>query len=278
MGVERGHIQLLLSPTPQSLNHATSATYIPATRANIVNALIGLSTDNSIAKDDNILIYFSGHGASYECSDYYASSPASAGAIEALCPADRNLAARNGIPDISDRELSTILSEICRTKGHHITVILDCCHASGATRDVGGSTVMLRMAGSSYKPCVAIAAMLTAADNKLGQFTTADGSRRYGLVIEGNWQAESKDTHVLLAACDAFDLASEARVSAGVWRTVSYGVFTRALIDKLEEIDRSGNPYLPTYEDLIDSLPDNEFDQFPCAAGDHKNKRLWYTV
>ncbi len=44
---------------------------------------------------------------------------------------------------------------------------------------------MLRMAGSSYKPCVAIAAMLTAADNKLGQFTTADGSRRYGLVTRG---------------------------------------------------------------------------------------------
>ncbi|PBK91794.1 hypothetical protein ARMGADRAFT_867604, partial [Armillaria gallica] len=134
MRVDASHIQLLLSTTPQSLNHTPGAVHSAATRANIVDSLIGLSTDDAIGKDDNILIFFSGHGAVYECKDFYPTGPARRGTIEALCPTDRDPAAPNGIPDISDRELATIVAEICRTKGHHITIILDCCHASGAAR------------------------------------------------------------------------------------------------------------------------------------------------
>ncbi len=181
MGVDANHIQLLLSTTSESLDYTLGVAYIPATRANIVNTLLGLSTNVAITKNDNILILFSGHGASYKCEDYYSEQ---AGIIEALCPADRDPA--NGIPDISDRELSTILAEICRTKGHHITVILDCCHAS---RDVeaGRSMALARQAKDldGLAARVAIEAMFTAANTRLAQLTTANGSHRYQSVKRG---------------------------------------------------------------------------------------------
>ncbi|KAK0238419.1 peptidase C14, caspase domain-containing protein, partial [Armillaria nabsnona] len=131
LGILTDHITLLLARTTKL-----------ATRANIINTLLGLSTNSQIQKGDNLIIYFSGHGAVYRCSDhpgYSQDPPASAGTIEALCPMDRKVKGftfkgRKPIPDISDRELHTILAEISRTKGHHITVILDCCHSAGLTR------------------------------------------------------------------------------------------------------------------------------------------------
>ncbi|PBK82969.1 peptidase C14, partial [Armillaria gallica] len=102
------------------------------TRDHIIDALLNLSTKPEIQYGDNIIIYFAGHGSSYKCSDYYIGGGTSAeGYIEALCPMDRNasgtdLSTDSSIPDISDREINTILTEICRTKGPHITFILDC--------------------------------------------------------------------------------------------------------------------------------------------------------
>ncbi len=58
--------------------------------------------------------------------------------IETLCPIDRDTLDANGvlIPDISDRELNTLLTQISREKGHRITVILDCCHSGGVSRSL----------------------------------------------------------------------------------------------------------------------------------------------
>ncbi|KAK0183672.1 hypothetical protein F5146DRAFT_905766, partial [Armillaria mellea] len=102
-----------------------------ATHTNIVDALLCLSTNPQIWNGDNIVIYFSGHGVSYWCCDYdpYRGTIAEMGTIEVLCPMDRNSHRKEAnklIPDISDREFSTILAEIYQTKGHHIMVILDC--------------------------------------------------------------------------------------------------------------------------------------------------------
>ncbi len=51
---------------------------------------------------------------------------------------DRDMLDENGvtIPDISDKEFNSILSQISCSKGHHITVILDCCHAGSITRGI----------------------------------------------------------------------------------------------------------------------------------------------
>ncbi|PBK84499.1 hypothetical protein ARMGADRAFT_1037003 [Armillaria gallica] len=73
-----------------------------------------------------------------EASGFFEADDISAvGSIEALCPMDRRTASATDlcIPDISDQELNTILAEISHEKGNHITLILDCCHSSGASRD-----------------------------------------------------------------------------------------------------------------------------------------------
>ncbi|PBK65124.1 hypothetical protein ARMSODRAFT_858956, partial [Armillaria solidipes] len=123
LGVPERHIQCLLTVTSPI-------------RKNIIDTLLGLSTDSQILHGDNIIIYFSGHGSGYDLSDFDKSGDISAeGFIEALCPVDRTSSDTDvSIPDISDREINTILAEISRKKGNHITFILDCCHSSGASR------------------------------------------------------------------------------------------------------------------------------------------------
>ncbi|KAK0186887.1 caspase domain-containing protein, partial [Armillaria mellea] len=119
LGVSKDHIQRLLNVTSP-------------TRENIINTLLDLSTNSKILHGDNIIIHFSGHGSSYDLSSIYKPDAISAvGSIEALCPMDRTASSTDSslircIPDISDREINIILAEISRTKGNHITLILDC--------------------------------------------------------------------------------------------------------------------------------------------------------
>ncbi len=90
----------------------------------------------------NLLMMFI--SISYPCSEYYFDkdppcttvSIAGTGSIEAMCPMDRGALDENcvPIPDIRDGEFNSILTQISRSKGHQITVILDCCHAGSITR------------------------------------------------------------------------------------------------------------------------------------------------
>ncbi|PBK90975.1 hypothetical protein ARMGADRAFT_864995, partial [Armillaria gallica] len=121
LGVPQERIQRLLGPTElehESLNHSSTPS-----RANIVSSLLSLVSNPEIEFGDNIIIYISGHGSRYSPSHF-----GLAGSIEALCPIDRGNLGADGtpIPDISDREINAILTEIARSKGHHITVVLDC--------------------------------------------------------------------------------------------------------------------------------------------------------
>ncbi len=275
MGVPSGHIDLLLgtdNTTPQLLLEYTSAT-----RTNIVDKLLCLSTNPQIQYGDNILIYFAGHGAVYQCKDYPAYDfPADQGTIEALCPVDRNPIASDKderIPDICDRELSTILSEICRTRGHHITVILDCCHSAGATRMIPklGPGDRVRRAQGLDAP-YAIADMFAAGEKRLGELKDGRGFLRYKSISAGDWKEESKKVHVLLAACKSYGLAKEVRGARNTYR----GVFTQALLLKLEEAAKVGE--LPTYVDLAKCLTRVPLDSYPVVNGDYRNMRLWFTV
>ncbi|PBK82716.1 hypothetical protein ARMGADRAFT_946044, partial [Armillaria gallica] len=114
--------------------------------ANIVRTLLSLVRNPEIDTNDIIIIYCSGHGSCYQCSEYYfdKDSPsktvsiAGTGSIETLYPMDRDMLDENGvtIPDISDREFNSILTQISHSKGHQITVILDCCHTGSITQGI----------------------------------------------------------------------------------------------------------------------------------------------
>ncbi|SJL17540.1 uncharacterized protein ARMOST_21092 [Armillaria ostoyae] len=233
MGVPPDHIDLLLGTDNTTPQPFPGVKYASATRTNIVDKLLCLSTNPQIQYGDNILIYFAGHGAVYHCKDYLAYEfPADQGTIEALCPVDRNPIAADKderIPDICDRELSTILSEICRTRGHHITVILDCCHSAGATRKIGPED-RVRCAQELNASHV-IEDMFAAGEKRLGELKDGSGCLRYTSISAGDWKEESKKAYVLLAACNSYGLAKEVRGDGNTY----HGVFTQALLHKLKE-------------------------------------------
>ncbi|KAJ6622336.1 caspase domain-containing protein [Mycena sp. CBHHK59/15] len=141
LGVPEERMQILLAPAPAE----SDTDILSPSRHNIIQTLLSLCHNAAIKPGDNILIYFAGHGATYKLENYYSESYAAVGAIEALCPVDRGtLDDRDrdrSIPDISDRELNHILSDIRRAKGDRITVILDCCYAAGVTRRAGVGAV-----------------------------------------------------------------------------------------------------------------------------------------
>ncbi|KAG7441775.1 uncharacterized protein BT62DRAFT_955402, partial [Guyanagaster necrorhizus] len=134
LGVPKCRIQLLLG----RLDGSRHDSLFPS-RENIIKALHDIRTNPLIEIGDSIIIYFSGHGSHYFCSNYFedkVGGSAHLGSVEAICPVDRDELDTDGHPisDISDRELNTIISLIRDTKGDNITLILDCCHSGSATR------------------------------------------------------------------------------------------------------------------------------------------------
>ncbi|KAK0207445.1 caspase domain-containing protein [Armillaria fumosa] len=158
LGVPHNRIKLLLGCKETSDNTMTPS------RANIVHTLLNLTTNRDIEFGDNIVIYFAGHGCCYRPSkedDPY-------GYVETLCPIDRDTldADQKHVPDISDREFSSIISLIAKAKGHRITVILDCCHAGGASRALPepGSRTHAKMATATLQD------MLVAGESNLKNY------------------------------------------------------------------------------------------------------------
>ncbi|KAK0222822.1 hypothetical protein EDD85DRAFT_746201, partial [Armillaria nabsnona] len=114
------HLHLLLG----SKEHTSPADPMSPSRANIVDALLSIIYNPEILSGDNIIIFYAGHGSCYP----FEGKGDAIEHIEALCPIDRDTIGDDGkpVPDISDREFNTILTQISRVKGHCITVILDC--------------------------------------------------------------------------------------------------------------------------------------------------------
>ncbi len=252
------------------------------TRDNIVDAILGLSTNPNIQHGDNIIIYFAGHGTTYNCADFFDKDMPAAklGKIDALCPIDRGLqrtpstetADTNDdkssvtsdpqVPDISDREFNTILAEIARKKGNHITFILDCCHSAGATRGLengGPKGGLVR----EISPLLSISDMFDGADETLKRIAGCQS------IQDPRWRS-NMDSHVVLAACKDYEKARE-----GEGDTKFSGVFTRALISAFKSPDL--NDKSMTYYKLLKALPENPA-QHPVIAGKHKHSRLWFQV
>ncbi|PBL01547.1 hypothetical protein ARMGADRAFT_907113, partial [Armillaria gallica] len=128
LGMPKERIQCLLG----SHNLIPDGDPLTPSRANIVNTLYSLIHNDEIQLGDNIIIYYAGHGSSYQCSKHsFMGRDCSRDLcpVEALCPIDRDTLDSHGhwVPDISDRELNALFTEISRVKGHKITFVADCC-------------------------------------------------------------------------------------------------------------------------------------------------------
>ncbi|KAK0443272.1 peptidase C14, caspase domain-containing protein, partial [Armillaria borealis] len=130
LGVPKNRIQLLLGTSDGLDLDATSPT-----RANLIKTLYSLVDNPDIKRGDNIIVYFAGHGTRYAAKEHYRSEHRRE-PTEALCPMDRTDMDSTGspIPDISDREINAIFTQISLTKGHTITLILDCCYSGTHTK------------------------------------------------------------------------------------------------------------------------------------------------
>ncbi|KAK0501833.1 caspase domain-containing protein [Armillaria luteobubalina] len=262
LGVPKERIQRLIGT---QANIYPGDTSIPS-RFNIIRTLLSVMTNPHIEYGDNIIIYYSGHGSHYSCSEYFYNWETGSdngqaditgiGSIEALCPLDRNTLDANGtlVPDISDREINTILSQISRFKGRRITLILDCCHSGGMTRGLPEPGVR------TVPPLTSLEDMLLIADEGL------KGLPHYKSILAQDWRPDM-DSHVVLAACREYEFAKEKRGKVGF-----NGVFTENLIQTLKSGHLGEGA---TYVDLAQALPRSRH-QTPIVAGKNKYARLWF--
>ncbi|KAK0437903.1 uncharacterized protein EV420DRAFT_154423 [Desarmillaria tabescens] len=261
LDVPGDRIQLLLGST----EHTSSDHPMNPSRTRIIHTLLSIIGNSQIKYGDNIIIYYAGHGSCYPCTeglyneeDDEKLAVEETGFIEALCPIDRDTVDSNGvpIPDISDRELNTILTLISQAKGSRITVILDCCHSGGITRDlpVPGARTTPRMVRATLQD------MLLAGEKNLKHYPS------YRSILAKDWRP-NMDCFVALTACGDYQFAKAKKVEGGY-----IGLFTDSLVRTLQ----SGYwKEETTYADLVRDL-DKWPHQTPCAVGNRKDARIWY--
>jgi hypothetical protein len=219
-----------------------------AKRKTMINSLYDLRDNDRIRPGDHILFAYSGQAQSYNAKAYSLEEEINerAGSIEALCPVDRD---GSHIPDISDREVLLILSEIHQKTRANITVVLDCDYSGGFTK----AKVPRAMDGFE--------APLD--DNAHAMFLKADQHhRRLPSTIfarSPTWAIDTVDFYrpVVLAACQDTELA---------WERDGHGLFTSAVLQVLQsekgrEITCSG---------LIKTIGPLKDDQKPRFDGEDR--------
>ncbi len=256
--VPEHRIQCLLGPH----DPIPGSPMVPS-RTNIVNVLYSLIDNVEIQRGDNIIIYYAGHGSSYNCSpecDGSTCLKADLCPIEAICPIDRDTRNTDGswIPDISDRELNALFTQISRAKGHKITFLADCYYAGGMSRGISPSTGTRAMPPTFYST---VDDMLRAAHTRLQHLP------RYRSVLSQNWQPDMS-SHVTVAACQDYQTARESGGGGDGYD----GEFTRSLVDALTSGECNHGT---TYQDLANLL-NRSPTQTPNICGDHMNEPLWY--
>jgi len=217
LGLPRDRIRRLVSPR-QGVLHDTSVPGLPATGANLRAALAELGSAE-VADGDRVFVYYSGHGTR-------ATVARAGGGVfhrEALVPVD----VTTGVPAslVFDHELNAALVRIVeRTRS--VTVVLDCCHAAGATRGHRGELLDGATGGTGSSAAPAVRFIDLALDlgwtELLREPTPREATRGHGLVRQ-------LDACQVVSACLEHEVAYEELGPEGLRN----GLFTRALVSAL---------------------------------------------
>jgi len=226
-----------------------------ATHENIIERFQAhLIHNESIQKNDKIIIYYAGHGSRVIAPDSWPSGPD--GKIETLVPHDeRGINWKgdfvHGIPDLT---IHALLGTLAAAKGNNITVFLDCCHSASGTREIPGIPLPVSRGVETLQPI----------PKELDQRFL----RRCSVEVDSLPETRYKqfDSHVLLAACGVNEKAYEMTSAAGQ----PCGYFTNHLIEQLRRI--GSNPI--TYADLMARLPANP-RQNPHCEGINRNRYMF---
>ncbi|MFP3939288.1 MAG: caspase family protein [Thermoanaerobaculia bacterium] len=284
LSVPPGRIRKLLAPGADPLGgRPEPAPEALPTYRNLVRELEALET--RARKGDQVLIHYSGHGARLPTVIPGKKGPA--GRDECLVPCD---AGEPGSGFVRDVELYEILRRLAG-RGVQSTLILDCCHSGGITRELPRGNV--RGLGDVSVP--ARSESLLGAWEELGG-TIPQGSdepeggdldvhepggdgeasrrERYRHVtFEPGWFPQP-DGCVLLAACRPTELAREYAFDGGVWS----GALTHFLLQALGDLE--GKPtYRWLHHRLLGRIRRMFDSQTPILEGDGElhflGRRTW---
>lgn len=206
VGVAADSIRKLTAPAAERPKPTELGANAP-TYAGIVSALQSLAGE-PVQAGDSVLFYYSGHGSAERI-------PAAQSYYEGLVPLDYEQA---GL--LFDVELNRLLQEIAQ-RSHDLTVILDCCHSGGATRD-----------------------LLPDQPNRRTRFLPLDHDEAKGpspgaarLVQRGllSLPWEQTQEYTVLAACHADEKASECNLPPPDGR--QHGLLSYCLLDLLRQCE-----------------------------------------
>ena len=185
---------------------------LPPTKANLIHALKALAGPG-IKGSDRVLIYYSGHGDEKLWTT-------SAVWHEALVPHnDRD------IEYLFDVEVNALVQAIA-TRTTDLTVVLDCCHSAGATRDLTGVKPHGEIRALRGSPATVAPPDITA----LGPSATSDQDRAFGI----HMLQQNNPEYVVVVACQSDEKAGEGAFAVNKPR---HGVFTDSFLTVLRRSD-----------------------------------------
>ncbi|HKP54975.1 MAG TPA: caspase family protein [Chloroflexia bacterium] len=218
---ERIHITRLAAP----LEGAASSSHIesqPPTGENIRQALAALGDPARVKPMDRVLVYYAGHGSQVKWT--------TGSWHEALVPLDKQF--------IYDVELNPLLSKITSCT-EDLTVVLDCCHSAGATRDVSDPDSTDRFLSAGDEPVEPPATLL-------------ETSKERSATSDSGALNNMDPRHMVIAACQADETAKETNYNGVKHGWFTYG-FTSALMARGAE-ERGTLRWADVWPQMLDKL------------------------
>ncbi len=181
-------------------NPLESAAHWP-TYTNMVNAFADLTA--KVKPGDQVYIQYSGHGG--RTTTMFPKIKGDGEFDEGLVPLDIG---KPGDPDaryLRDAEVHELLQRLV-DKEVRLTVVFDCCHSGGATRDLGGAVKRgIGQADTSPAPTDSKVAPL---NELIAHWQGIDAATSRGMQSQSEWRFETKG-YTLFAACRANESAFE---------------------------------------------------------------------
>jgi hypothetical protein len=171
------------------------------TYTNMVNAFAELTA--KVQKGDQVYIQYSGHGG--RTTTMFPEIKGEGEFDEGLVPLDIG---KKDDPDaryLRDAEIYELLQRLV-DKEVRLTVVFDCCHSGGATRDLGGAVKRgIGQADTSPAPTDSKVAPL---NELIAHWQGIDAATSRGMQSQSEWRFETKG-YTLFAACRANESAFE---------------------------------------------------------------------
>lgn len=195
---------------------------------------------------DTALFCFSGHGSEERAPLPWAKEEPG-GVSETLLAVDSRV---EGGLDLADKELAVLIAEVARG-GAHVAVVLDSCHSGTATRDPEEEASVRRMSPAK-----------TWQRPEGTYWFEGDASVPSDLDSAGGWRVLPVGRHVLLAACEDWQVARE-YIVGGKTR----GLFTWCLLGALGRLGAELS-YKELFKQVQTRVSGIVPSQTPAADGD----------